>query len=154
MPILLILSALLAGAGLTTVCDDAPKDVFTKELKARAGMWRPTSAENNGFQSPDGALEGTTWIRDIDGTWTMWRGDKPVVGWAVKEYRRDEDAKAIDIKVTTGAHKGVVCQGIYELDGETLRICLALPDRTTRPTEFSAGKGSVCALSEFKLERN
>jgi hypothetical protein len=41
---------------------------------------------------------------------------------------------------------------IYELDGDTLRICFAMPDRPVRPTEFSAGKGSVRALSVFKRE--
>ena len=61
--------------------------------------------------------------------------------------------KAIDIEVASGEHKGVVYLGIYELDGDTLRICFAMPDRPVRPTEFSAGKGSVRALSEFKREK-
>jgi uncharacterized protein (TIGR03067 family) len=49
-----------------------------------------------------------------------------------------------------GEYKGIVYLGIYELDGDTLRLCFALPDRPVRPSEFSASKGSVRALTEFK----
>ena len=55
-----------------------------------------------------------------------------------------------DIEVTAGVYKGVVYLGIYELDGDTLRICFALPDRPERPTDFSAARGTVRALAEFK----
>jgi uncharacterized protein (TIGR03067 family) len=147
-------SLLLAGLGWPEAPGDPTDDAFTKELKALAGTWRPVSAENNGYQAPDEDLKGTRWTRDADGKWTMRRGDEALVWWAVKTIDATKNPRSIDIEVTAGPHKGVIYRGIYELDGDTLRICFALPERTERPTEFSARKGSICALSEFKREKN
>jgi uncharacterized protein (TIGR03067 family) len=86
--------------------------------------------------------------------WSMRRGDQTVVEWKVKTLDPTKTPKAIDFEITSGTYKGVVYLGIYELDGDTLRICFAMPDRPVRPTEFTAGKGSVRALSELKREKN
>ncbi len=156
-PFLLILVLLLAGVGSAGSADasGAPAgDAFTKELKALAGTWRPVSSENNGFKSSAEDLEGLVWIRDEDGRWTMQRGGRPVVQWAVKAIDTTKTPKTIDIEVMADEYKGMVYLGIYELDGDTLRICLALPDRPERPTEFSAGHGTLSALSEFKREKD
>jgi uncharacterized protein (TIGR03067 family) len=153
-PVLLITVLLLAGLGSPNASGAPPEDSFTKELKALAGTWRPISAENNGYKASEGDLKGTLWIRDADGKWTMRRGDKTVVEWAVKKIDATKSPKTIDIEITAGGYKGVVYHGIYELDGDTLRICFALPDKDERPTEFSASKGSIRSLSEFKREKD
>jgi len=152
--ILSVIFLLLADPGSANASGAPPEDGITKELKALAGSWRPISTENNGYKSREGDLAGILWIRDADGKWTAWRGDKAVVEWAVKKIDPTQNPKTIDIEVTAGAYKGVVYLGIYELDGDTLRICFALPDKPERPTEFSAAKGSIRALSEFKREKD
>jgi uncharacterized protein (TIGR03067 family) len=123
---------------------------IARELKAMAGSWEPIFTENNGYKSSEGDLTGTLWTRDADGKWVARRGGKTLVEWAVKNIDPTQNPKTIDIEVTAGAYKGVVYLGIYELDGDTLRICFALPDKPERPTDFSAAKGTVRALSEFK----
>jgi uncharacterized protein (TIGR03067 family) len=153
-PILLLTFLLLAGVGSPNASGDPPGDAFTKELKALAGTWRPIFTENNGYKSSPEDLKGILWIRDADGKWTARRGDKTVVEWAVKKIDATKNPKTIDLEITAGEYKGVVYLGIYELDGDTLRICFALPDRAERPTEFSASKGTVRALSEFKREKD
>jgi uncharacterized protein (TIGR03067 family) len=153
-PILLVAFLLLAGLGSPDASGDPPGDAFKKELKAMAGTWRPISAENNGYQASAEDLKGILWFRDADGKWTARRGDKNVVEWAVKKIDATKNPKTIDMEITAGPYKGVVYQGIYELDGDTLRICFALPDRDVRPTEFSASKGTIRALSEFKREKD
>jgi uncharacterized protein (TIGR03067 family) len=145
--LLLITFLLLAGSGSPGA---PPEDGIARELKAMAGSWRPISAENNGYKSSEGDLTGILWIRDADGKWTAQRSGKAVVEWAVKNIDPTQNPKTIDIEVTAGTYKGVVYLGIYELDGDTLRICFALPDKPERPTEFLAAKGTVRALSEFK----
>lgn len=144
---------LLVGPGSTAFPGDPPGAAVKVELKAMAGTWRFVSAENNGAKAAEGDLEGDRWVRDAGGTWSLRRGDKTVLEWSVKAIDVTQTPKSIDIEVASGTHKGVVYKGIYELDGDTLRICFALPDRAARPTEFSAGTGSVCALSEFKREK-
>jgi len=153
-PILLVAFLLLGGLGSPNASGDPLGNAFTKELKALAGTWRPISAENNGYKASAENLKGDRWIRDADGKWTMRRGDKTVVEWAVKKIDATKNPKTIDIEVAAGGYKGVVYLGIYELAGDTLRICFALPDRAERPTEFSAGKGSIRALTEFKREKD
>jgi uncharacterized protein (TIGR03067 family) len=141
---------LLAGLGLPIAFGAPQDDVFSKELKAMAGTWRPIAAENNGYKAPEESLKETRWIRDADGKWVFQRGDKTVLEWAIKKIDATKKPKTIDIEVATGQHKGTIYRGIYELDGDTLWICFAMPERAERPTEFSAAKGSICALSEFK----
>ncbi len=153
-PFLLILFLLLAGVGSADASGAPEGDTFTKELKALAGTWRPVSSENNGFKASEGDLAGLVWIRDEDGRWTMQRGGRPVVQWAVKAIDTTKNPKTIDIEVMADEYKGMVYLGIYELDGDTLRICLALPDRPERPTEFSASHGTLRALSELKREKD
>jgi len=152
--LLLVTFLLLAGLGSPNASGAGapPEDAFKRELKALAGTWRLISAENNGYKSEDG-MQGIVWTRDADGKWTARRGDKTLVEWTVKKIDATKNPKAIDIEITAGEYKGVVYLGIYELAGDTLRICFALPDRPERPTEFFAGKGSLRALTEFRRER-
>ena len=127
-----------------------PKPNVAGELTAMAGTWKPVSAENNGFKASEADLKDTRRTLDADGKWTMRRGDKTVLEWKVKTLDPTKTPKQLDIEVASGEHKGVVYLAIYELDGDRLRICFAMPDKPVRPTEFTAGKGSVRALSEFK----
>ena len=149
---LLGISLLLAGLG-SKAYGDPQDDAFRKELKAMAGTWRPISAENNGNKTPEEILKEIRWVRDADGKWAMQRDDKTVLEWTVRKIDTTKKPKTIDLEVTLGSHQGQAYRGIYELDGDTLRVCLAMPE-SERPTEFSGRKGSNSALSEFKREKN
>jgi uncharacterized protein (TIGR03067 family) len=149
----LLLGTALFLVGLPNASGDPQDDAIKKELKTMAGTWRPVSAENNGFKVSEDSLKDARRALDADGKWTMRRGDETVLEWKVKTLDPTKTPKTIDIEVASGSYKGVVYLGIYEFDGDTLRICFAMPDRPVRPTEFSAGKGSVRALSEFKREK-
>ena len=151
---LLGLSLLLAGLGLPKASGDPQEDAFRAEMKAMAGTWRPISTENNGNKASEQILKDIRWARDADGKWTMQRDGKAVLEWTVRRIDATKKPKTIDLEVTSGSYKGQVYRGIYELDGDTLRVCLAQPESTERPTEFSARKGSNSALSEFKREKN
>jgi uncharacterized protein (TIGR03067 family) len=53
-----------------------------------------------------------------------------------------ESPKGIDVTVTPpGYTKQVTLKGIYEVDGDTVRGCFALPGDETRPTRFEPGPG-------------
>lgn len=149
--------SLFAGIALSlpasaVASGEAKDEAVKRELRAMAGTWRPVSAENNGFKASEDDLKGTRRSLDADGKWTVRRGDQTILEWKVKALDPTATPRTIDIEVATGSYKGVVYLGIYELDGDTLRICFAMPDRPVRPTEFTAGKGSVRALSAFKRE--
>jgi RNA polymerase sigma factor (sigma-70 family) len=58
--------------------------------------------------------------------------------------------RTIDATATEGANKGQVTLGIYELDGDDLKLCLSNERVATRPTAFK-GEGEMVL---FKLKRS
>jgi uncharacterized protein (TIGR03067 family) len=58
--------------------------------------------------------------------------------------------KTIDIKLGNG-DKAITILGIYTLDGDTYKVCSALPGKP-RPAEFSAKPGSGQGLTVMKRE--
>ena len=54
--------------------------------------------------------------------------------------------KAIDATRLEGGGKGKVVKGIYDLDGDTLRLCLPARLEKERPTEFAAPENSGLVL--------
>ena len=67
------------------------------------------------------------------------------------EFTLDSKAKpkAIDIKPPKGSEKLVL--GIYELDGDTLKICFN--EDAKRPKEFASAEGSRTVLLILKREK-
>jgi uncharacterized protein (TIGR03067 family) len=51
--------------------------------------------------------------------------------------------KAIDVTPLTGKDSGRALLGIYSIEGDTLKICVATGRRTPRPTKFKGGDGVV-----------
>jgi uncharacterized protein (TIGR03067 family) len=67
-------------------------------------------------------------------------------------YKLDPAKKprTIDFKPTTGESKGKTLLGIYELDGDKLKLCVADEDEKERPKEFKS-KGDQIIV--YFLER-
>jgi uncharacterized protein (TIGR03067 family) len=61
-----------------------------------------------------------------------------------------QKVKTIDITANTGADKGKTLLGIYSLDGDTLKVCMAEADAKERPTEF---KGKKDKITVYVLKR-
>ena len=60
--------------------------------------------------------------------------------------------KTFDLIFTAGPEKGNTSFGIYELDGDTWKICLAITGKD-RPKKFATKPGSGHALETLKRER-
>ena len=50
--------------------------------------------------------------------------------------------KAIDVTLTEGPMKGVVLLGIYEIDGDTLRVCFDMGGKK-RPNSIIDDRGQI-----------
>ena len=61
--------------------------------------------------------------------------------------------KQIDTKNLDGPEKGFISVGIYELDGDTLRICHTWKGQTKRPEKFAIAEGSGLVLAVWKREK-
>src|SRR5262249_5545327 len=59
--------------------------------------------------------------------------------------------KAIDLKALDGESKGDVALGIYQLEGDTLKLCVSSdPALKDRPSEFASKQGSKVFMYTFK----
>ncbi len=129
---------LVSAAGLLLGAD-APKDEAVKqELQKLKGEWEMTAMTFDGQEAPEQTLkafrrkiDGNKYTVDIDkdgnnskveGTLTLDPTKKP---------------KTVDIETDDGTK----VLGIYELEGDTHKICLA-PAGQDRPKDFTAPEGS------------
>jgi uncharacterized protein (TIGR03067 family) len=115
---------LLIGCALSLGAAKGEDDP-TKALERLRGTWEIVKAE--------GMVEARRMIIDQD-TATM-EFDKDDAKKA--KYKADPSAKPPRIDIT---YETKTMQGIYELDGDNLKLCLGDPDGE-RPTEFKAAKG-------------
>jgi uncharacterized protein (TIGR03067 family) len=115
------------------------------------GTWVPQSTIRDGEKGED-PPEGAKVIFK-NGTATFFVNDKTQ---ATIEYKADpsQKPKAIDITPTTGPEKGTVIKAIYEVDGDTLRICGPTAEKANnRPTKLASEKGSGFNLMTLKREK-
>jgi uncharacterized protein (TIGR03067 family) len=119
---------------------DSPKeDQAKKDLDALQGTWRVTAAERDGgMKVPEDEMKKITLV---------FKGDKLTARRTENAQKPEEKLyemsftldpsqkpKWIDVTYTDGERKGESSQGIYELSGDTLKICMNRGN--TRPTEF------------------
>jgi uncharacterized protein (TIGR03067 family) len=126
---------LLAGAG-------GQKDAGQDELKKFEGTWRFKSAEAEGNPVPADQLKDQ-WVTFQGDRFTLKQGNQEIRAGTLR-LDPSKIPKAIDATVTEGQNKGSTVQGIYELQGDTARLCIAIPGNA-RPTEFKGGPGLFLA---------
>ncbi len=130
---------LVLAAGLMLAADD-PK----KEAEKFAGTWGVVAAERDG--QPHDKIKNDKLVIAADKI-------------TIKTSSGDEDAtftvdpakkpKTIDVKP---GKENVTIQGIYEIDGDNLKLCFAGPGGE-RPTDFTTKEGSKRMLITLKREK-
>ena len=135
---------LTVTASLTAFAADPPDDV-----KAVQGSWTPAKAELAGQPMPDAVLKSISLKLD-NGKYEVFVGDKPDKG----TYTLDSASKAkgMTITGTEGPNKGKTFPAIYELKGDTLRICYDLSG-AKRPTEFKSIAGTGLYLVTYNRKK-
>jgi uncharacterized protein (TIGR03067 family) len=134
------LSCIIAFAafGATgTLADD--KGELEKEVRIFQGTWTFESSETGGKAIPADELKGIVVTFEGD-KHTVKKGDE-VIQVGTQKLDPSKSPKTIDVTMTEGPNKGAVMLGIYEIDGDTLRVCFD-PQGKTRPTEFKSTLGS------------
>jgi uncharacterized protein (TIGR03067 family) len=153
LTMLVTASSLFTGLASVDAFADDKEDAFKKELKALAGTWKYISLENDGKKVPEETLKELLMVRDEAGKVVIRRGDEVVLEATTRKIDASRKPKTIDSEQTVGEQKGTIVQGIYELDGDTLRVCVVLPGKGERPTEFSGKAGSGCTLAVYMREK-
>lgn len=119
-------------------------EAIRKDRAALQGTWKVVAAEDNGEKVP------ATEIKDL---FLTFRADAIEIreGGKVAEkfaYLLDptKKPKEIDLTYTAGPKKGTTDRGIYQIDGDMLRICIQTNKDNARPRDFAAPVNSRNSL--------
>jgi len=142
---------LLLTTGAVMAADDRSKN----DQEKLRGTWRTVSLVSNGKtivsdKSPPAAGPETKLIYDGD-NWKIQTGDQVLASGKFK-VDASKTPKEIDIFDETGVKNGKTKLGIYQLDGDVYRYCLA-PANKPRPTEFVSKEGSGVSLGVSRREK-
>ena len=138
----LLPAALTAGLFVTA---DARDDAVKKDMDALQGKWQLVSMQRDG-EAVDVSKDAARVIKGDKYELTL-RPGLSIEG----TYKIDPTAKPKKMETTasTGPYKDQELLGIYELSGDTLKICYAPPGKE-RPTEFKTKEGSGWILTVHK----
>jgi uncharacterized protein (TIGR03067 family) len=123
----------LGFAGSGTWADD--KADVEKEVRKFTGTWTFESSESGGQELPADELKKLIVTFEGD-KHTVKNGDE-VIQVGTQKLDPSKSPKTIDVTMTEGPSKGTVMLGIYEIDGDTLKVCFD-PQGKKRPTEFKS----------------
>lgn len=126
---------IVSAAGLRG--DDAQED-----LDKLQGVWAVTAMEDDGKPIPLDGVKGTVTFKGdvmvVDGL-----GPKP----SEHKITLDPSQKPKSLDAT---NEGQGKLGIYELEGDDLKVFLPIGLRTKRPTEFKSAEGSNLVVMTLK----
>ena len=135
---------LAVAASLSAFAADPPDDA-----KAVQGSWTPAKAELAGQPMTDDVLK-TISLKLENGRYEVFVGVLPDKG----TYTIDSTTKprSMTITGTEGPNNGKTYPAIYELKGDTLRICYDLSG-AKRPTEFKTIAGTKLYLVTYNRKK-
>jgi len=128
----------------------APQDQAKKDLQRLQGTWIMVALEVDGKLVGEDKLKDTTLVikgnkyitrvreREIETTFTLDPSKKP---------------KAIDMVFADGDKKDKVIKGLYEIDGDTLRICRGLSPEGDRPAQFGTWPDTGIFVVTWKRQK-
>lgn len=119
------------------------------DLNKMQGLWQYEALEEDGKVVPARSLRRRTVF--FGGGSVVMKDD----GEMVQAAQVSLDAKApgaIDFRVIAGPYRNITMLGIYELKGNTLKVCFDRAGRE-RPKEFKTSADSGLFLAVYKRER-
>ena len=139
---------LVLAVGLLTAA--APEG--DKELAKFDGTWVAASVEVGGKKIPDEELKKAPGRLTLKGgKWTLKAGGREQSGTFTVDAAKKP--KQMDIKPGDGPNAGKTIQAIYQLDGDTMKVCYAPPGKD-RPTAFETKDKAGYALIVYKREKS
>jgi uncharacterized protein (TIGR03067 family) len=120
-----------------------------KDGDAMQGTWVPSAAELAGEKFPDEIRQTIKLVVKGD-KYTVTIGKMTDQGTV--KLNPSAKPKTLDITGTEGPNKGKTMLAIYELDGDTLRVCYDVSGKN-RPTEFKTKANTPLFLVTYKREK-
>jgi uncharacterized protein (TIGR03067 family) len=135
----------LCLAALLLVAADGP-ELAKKELAALEGTWTMASLEVEGQQVSEDRLGGELTIKE--GKYIVTTRGKPHE--TLITFDPTKKPKHIDMVFTEGPNKDKTHRGIYEVEGDTFKVCRSIDPEFSRPTEFATSPGTGLFLVVWK----
>ena len=120
----------------------------TNDVNLVQGNWKPLKAELASHPMPDAVLKSIS-LKLTNGNYEVFVGTEPDRG----TYSLDitSQPKGMSITGTEGPNRGKTFPAIYELKGNTLRICYDLSG-AKRPVEFKTVAGTKLYLVTYQRQ--
>jgi uncharacterized protein (TIGR03067 family) len=132
--------------GLLVAADDVKSD-SKQDMEKMQGEWTMVSGSRDGQPIPDEFVQSLR--RTISGDKFSVKREGESLSAGTFKLDASKTPKTIDLTLTEGQASGQTIQGIYELQGDTLKICYSAPGQP-RPKEFSAAEGSMQTFATWK----
>ena len=138
--------ALILAAGLLVAAQAPKEDAAKADLAKLQGEWVMTSKTYDGQETPAEDLKA--FRRKIEGNKyavTITKGDNVQTIKGTFTLDPTKKPKVIDVK----PDEVEAIKGIYEVDGDTQKLCMAAHD-AERPAEFASKEGTRQTLIVWK----
>jgi uncharacterized protein (TIGR03067 family) len=138
----------IAAVGLLLAAAAPKEDDAKKELEKWQGTWTLVGAEEKGQKLSDDQLKQVPVTLIVkDDKFTIKFGEQSMEG----TFKIDpaKKPKAYDAKGTDAEGKTHESKGIYEIEGDMLKVCFVSADKE-RPKEFKADAGSDSLIHTYK----
>jgi uncharacterized protein (TIGR03067 family) len=140
-----IVAGILAGSLLAAMSWSADAQTDSKELK---GTWQLKSEVKDGEAKDADYVKSIRLSFDAKGDWAVMKDDDTIFKGTTK-LDTAKKPQQIDMTLTSPEeNKGIQVQGIYEIKGDTFRICWTINGE--RPTEFEAKEASGRTYAVFQ----
>lgn len=117
------------------------------DLKAMQGTWERVAMELQGKPAPNELIDG--WKSTYEGDRLTLSNKEGIYRHCIVTLDPARMPKAVNTWDTEGPAADQTLSGIYELSGDRLKLCFALPGKP-RPTEFTTKSGTGSFYFEYK----
>jgi uncharacterized protein (TIGR03067 family) len=139
----------LLAAGVVSAAADAPGgEDAARDLRRMQGDWAAESYVQDGTKLPDDDAQAI--FRTVKGDKYTVSHFKRVLGKGTIKLDASKKPKAIDA-YPAGKDKPIL--GIYEFDGDKMKLCFAAPGKE-RPAAFTSTEGSGHTLTVWVREKD
>jgi uncharacterized protein (TIGR03067 family) len=143
----------IVTANLVLAADSSNEDAAKREREKLQGVWTLVAADFAGETTPEKGAKVSVEIKGDKYTLKVEMGKEKSSTEGTFKLNPSGKRKTFDFKYEAFGRK-TPTEGIYELDGDNLKLCFQLFEGNPRPKEFSAKKGSGQALMVWKREKH